>query len=353
MKILAIDTATDETSAAVTENHTVLSNIVWSQASLHAEFGGVYPTLAQREHRERIDFVIQKALKQAKVKIDEIDAIAVTIGPGLAVALEVGISKAKEIALTHKKPLIPINHVEGHVLSPLAQPNCHKKSSEIKFPALAVVLSGGTSQIIAVKNIGNYEILATTVDDTLGEALDKGARALGLGYPGGPVLEKLAKDGKINNFALPLPMSGRENEGKLSYSGLKTALIRMIDKLKQEGKYNKESITNLAASYQDVAFKHFIKVLERIIINETKAPSKTILLGGGVGANVELRKRIRNVARVNNMEFIIPYTKRLFTDNAAMIGVAANYSHQEKYLKDAQIEAIDRKPRLKITEYLF
>lgn len=185
MLILAIDTSCDETAVAVTNNTEVLSNCIWSQASLHASFGGVFPSLAQRQHIERIDYVVDKAVKSAKIDIKDVDAIAVTIGNGLSIALGVGINKAKELAVKYNKPLIPVSHTESHLLSPFVN-----SKQDIKFPCLGLVLSGGTTVLAIVKGIGSYEILAETSDDALGEALDKGARLLGLGYPGGAILEK-------------------------------------------------------------------------------------------------------------------------------------------------------------------
>src|SRR3990167_2446837 len=225
MTILAIDTSCDETAAAVTRGNQILSNVIWSQALLHAKWGGVVPSLAKRLHGERIGWVVEKAVKSSKLKVKSFDAVAVTVGPGLAIALEVGIAKAKELALKWYKPLIPVNHLEGHILSPLArsQSMIYDLSPVINFPVLGLVISGGHTELVAIEKIGQYKILARTMDDALGEALDKAARMLGLGYPGGAVLEKLAREGNPSVYKLTLPLLGRENQGKFSYSGLKTA----------------------------------------------------------------------------------------------------------------------------------
>ena len=206
MNILSIDTSCDETAVAVTHNTEILSNIVWSQASLHSSFGGVMPSLAQRQHEERIDWVIQKALGTRDLALD-IDAIAVTIGNGLGIALGVGINKAKELAIKYKKPLIPVSHTEAHLLSSFAKPSTiSHQPLDISFPAFGLVLSGGTTVLALIKNVGVYKILAETSDDALGEALDKGARLLGLGYPGGAILEKFAREGNSKKYKLPLPL---------------------------------------------------------------------------------------------------------------------------------------------------
>ena len=345
MKILAIDTSCDETAAAVTYDLKVISNIIWSQASQHADFGGVMPSLAQRLHKERIDWVINKALGQKHRSLKGIDAIAVTQGPGLAIALEVGITKAKELALKYKKPIIPINHIEAHLLSPLAQAfSKNKKKANIDFPALGLVVSGGNTQLIYIENVGKYKILAQTVDDALGEALDKGARMLGLGYPGGATLEKFAKSGNVNSYNLPLPLIEDREKNRFSYSGLKTAMYRLIEK---EKPLNKKKIYNLAASFQNTAFDHIINVLKYQIENSTpsKHPKK-MLLGGGVANNNLLRSKLRKCLKSYNISLLTPFSKKLCGDNAAMIGVST-------YLKTCRetsinMGKIDRSPNLKI-----
>lgn len=337
MKILSIDTSCDETAAAVTQDLKNISNTIWSQASLHAEFGGVNPALAQREHQKRIDWVVEKALKTAGVKISEIDNFAVTIGPGLSIALSVGIEKAKELAAKYKKPLTAINHLEGHILSPLAN-----KNLEIKFPALGLVISGGTTQLIKINKIGDYEILAQTVDDALGEALDKAARMLGLGYPGGAILENLARGGDKDIYKLPVPLAGQEKRKIFSYSGLKTALYRLVEK---EKPLTKKRIGNLAATFQNTAFKHLIRIIKYVITNLDFKP-KDFLIGGGVAANIEVRKRLRNLGKEFGIKTHFPYSKKLYGDNAAMIGIAAYFKAQRKEFTDPS--KINRDPRLPI-----
>src|SRR3989339_975987 len=313
MKILSIDTSCDETSVAITEGTKIISNIIWSQASQHASFGGVMPSLAQRLHRERIDWVINRALLNCKLQIENCDRIAVTVGPGLAIALEVGISKAKELALKYNKPIIPINHIEGHLLSPLAN------KSHISLPAFGLVVSGGNTQLILIEKIGKYKVLAQTVDDALGEALDKGARLLGLGYPGGSTLEQFARVGNPKAYPLPVPLLDDKIRNRFSYSGLKTAMFRLVEK---EKLLTKEKIHNLAASFQSVAFKHVENVLS-YHINHLPLTINHLLLGGGVANNNQLRKNLRKLLKSHGITLHTPYSKKLCGDNAAMIGIVA------------------------------
>lgn len=342
MKILAIDTSCDETAAAVTEDTKILSNVIWSQASAHAKFGGVMPSLAQRMHEERIDWVVDRAMLNGKCKMEYLDCIAVTVGPGLSIALGVGVNKAKELAKKYKKKLIAVNHLEAHILSPLAGPNkqIYKSTNlQIKYPALGLVVSGGNTQLILIKKIGDYEILAQTVDDALGEALDKGARMLGLGYPGGAILEKMAKLGNPKEFTLPVPIVGQEDRKIFTYSGLKTAMNRLVE---SEKPLTREKIYNLSAAYQNVAFTHLIRVISHVA-RHSDIKFRDLLVGGGVSANTELRKRLRKLGREFNINVHYPYTNRLTGDNAAMIGVAA-YLNQ----KFVDPKTTDRDPDLRI-----
>lgn len=345
MRILAIDTSCDETACAVTQNTQVLSNIVWSQSSLHAKFGGVMPSLAQRQHEERIDFVVNKAIKDSGLKIENINAIAVTIGNGLAIALGVGINKAKELALKYKKPLIPISHKEGHLLSPFASAVGHE-SLNMSFPAFGLVLSGKSTDLVLVKNIGEYEILAETSDDALGEALDKGARLLGLGYPGGAILEKFARVGDPKKYKLPLPLQNDVVKNRFSYSGLKTAFVRLFESIKDP---TKQDINDLAASFQSTAFDHIEKVLEYQFVKRQSLTIKHLLFGGGVANNVEIKKRLRKLCKKYEIKLLVPYTKKLNGDNAGMIGVCAYLKYKDSNLKEFfNYESIDRNPRLKL-----
>jgi N6-L-threonylcarbamoyladenine synthase len=365
MKILAIDTSCDETAAAVTEGTKVLSNVIWSQALQHAQFGGVMPSLAQRMHRERIDWVISKAIHKAQITNHKIEAIAVTQGPGLAIALEVGIAKAKELAQKYGLPLIPVNHIEGHLLSPLAvsstsplSPLQNLGEEELKkmvWPALGLVISGGHTELILIRNIGDYKILAQTQDDALGEALDKAARMLGLGYPGGAVLEKMAKNGNPKAYFLPLPMARRENAEAFSYSGLKTAMWRLVTNLQNNPTSPKATlgagqIYDLAATFQNRAFQHLIRICKRVIENQN-IQVKDLLVGGGVAANTDLRKRLRNLGKDTGFQVRFPYSKKLTGDNAAMIGVAAFLRQNSQFsIHNLQFDDIDRKPRWAIDQ---
>lgn len=382
MKILSIDTSCDETAAAVImlrkesggrglERLQILSNIVWSQMDLHTAFGGVVPSIAQRAHTERIDRVVDLALSRGvghtKGGRPGIDAVAVTVGPGLAIALEVGIRKARELAWKWKTPLIPVNHTEGHVLSTLVgRVNQKDKESmprlrQIVFPAVAMVVSGAHTEILQVERIGRYKIIASTTDDALGEALDKAARMLGLGYPGGAILEKMAREGDFRAYPLPLPMAGKENRGEFSYSGLKTAFMRLVAEtgnvtVGAPPNLVAQQIKDLAAVFQNKAFEHLTRVTSRSFDGMgNHGQIRDFLVGGGVSANLELRKRLRALGKKAGMRVWFPLTSRLCGDNAAMVGIAACFKYEKgEYLTGKSIETADRQPRMKIdSDFVF
>jgi N6-L-threonylcarbamoyladenine synthase len=348
MKILAIDTSCDETAAAVTEGTKILSNIIWSQASAHAKFGGVMPSLAKRMHEERIDWVVNRAMINAKCQMTNLDYIAVTIGPGLSIALGVGINKAKELALKYHKKLIAVNHLEGHLLSCLAKPKTENSQLSIynfQFPALGLVVSGGNTILVKINKIGEYEVLAQTADDALGEAFDKAARMLSLGYPGGAILEKMAKLGDFKKYKLPIPIVGQEERRMFTYSGLKTALSRLVE---SEKPLTKDKIYNLAADFQDVAFAHLIRIIRYVLIKDQSPKAEDFFVGGGVSANIELRKRLRKLGKEFGIKVHFPYSKRLTGDNAAMIGIAAFFKASRNEFTNP--DTIDRSPNLKIDQ---
>lgn len=331
MRILAIETSCDETAAAVVRGTVILSSIKYTQ-EIHVHWGGVVPSLAKRAHEERIDGIINKAILDAHCSEKDIDAIAVTVGPGLAIALGVGIKKAQELAVKWQKPLIAVNHLEGHILSAL--------TPEVKFPCMALVISGGHTQIIRVEKIGKYKILAQSLDDDIGEALDKGARMLGLGYPGGPILEKKAAQGNPKKYPLPLPMAGHEGQA-FSYSGLKTAFYRLI----QEINLDEQNICDLAASFQNMVFKHLVRTL-RIILE--KNITQDLLVGGGVAANQTLKKQLGEMGQEMGIRVWYPENLMLCTDNAAMIGIAAGFKAQRGEFIDP--EKVDRLPRWRVDQ---
>jgi N6-L-threonylcarbamoyladenine synthase len=377
--ILAIDTSCDETSAAVTLGRVVLSNVIASQTDIHEPYGGVFPTLAKKAHVQNIEPVVQKALKLARVNFKDLDAVAVTLGPGLAPALEVGIEYAKKTAQEWHKPIIGVNHVEAHVLSVLASRNKRsfpiKKILELKrqnkliapnlnsqlpaftlaalnrqidlFPSLAIVVSGGHSEFVLVNKINDYQIMGQTIDDALGEALDKVGRMLGLGYPAAPVMEKLAKQGDPNQFNFPLPMT-TSSDFNLSYSGLKTAAHRLIKQLEEEDQLNQQAIINLAASFQAAAFKHLTYKLDKLLenlINQKQIKIQQIWLAGGVARNIQLRQKIRSLIKTRNLKLRTPFEKRLCSDNAAMVGMTAGFHYPA-----AEKTKLDRKPSWSIAE---
>lgn len=340
MKILAIETSADETAAAITEGRRVLANVIYSQILLHAKWGGIYPTLARRAHEKKIDPIIKETMKGFSYK--EIDAIAVTYGPGLAIALEVGIKKAKELAIKYKKRIIPVNHLEGHIYSSFVQNSKGNPHVDFQFPYLTFIISGGHTEIVLLKNHVEYEILGETLDDAAGEALDKAAKMLGLGYPGGPVIERLAKEKDNADFyKFPRPML-KSNDLSFSFSGLKTSFYYFIGKMTEAEKIN--NLKKLCSSYQEAVFDTLEKKLERAIKN---TGINRVVIGGGVSANLYLRLKLRRLLRKYNGYVLFPHYKYLTGDNAAMIGVAAYYKSQKNmYVKD--IETLDRVPRLSL-----
>lgn len=321
--ILAIDTSCDDTSVAVVRGVQVLSNVISSQESIHAEWGGVVPNLARRAHEERIEAVVQAALKRANTPIGDIDAIAVTYGPGLAIALEVGIRKAKQLAQQYSKPIVAVNHMEGHLLANIADLS-QEEIRAIQFPVLGLLVSGGHTELVEMKDFGKYVLLGKTLDDAAGEAMDKVARLLGLGYPGGAALSQLAKKGVTGAVSFSLPMQRQKNNLNFSFSGIKAAAVRHTEAVaqKEHGTLSFKEKADLAASFQDIVVRHLIARSEQAI---TRFPEvKEFWLGGGVSANTVLRRRLRSLAKKQNIRLRFPSEKSLCADNAAMIGIAGS-----------------------------
>ena len=336
--ILGIETSCDETAAAlITENDhgnpQVLSNIISSQVEVHREFGGVVPELAARSHIEKIDWIVQKAIDKSGKKIEEIDAVASTAGPGLIVCLSVGLSFGKAFASSINKPFIAVNHLEGHALSP-------KLNSNIKYPYLLLLISGGHSQYLNVRGLGKYQRLGTTIDDALGEAFDKTAKLLGIEFPGGPQIEILAKKGDPNKFDLPKPIF---NKGgcNLSFAGLKTAILRISKNIKTD-----QEKFDLAASFQ--------KTVEQILYKKTKISfsefekknkleKRIFVVAGGVAANKKIRTMLINLCNEKNYQSLFPPIE-LCGDNAAMIAMVGLEKFKLKQFNDLDYPAKPRWP---------
>lgn len=316
--ILSIESSCDETAAAVVENgRTVLSNVISSQIEIHKEFGGVVPEVASRKHIENINDVVAEALIKANVEPKDIDAVAVTYGPGLVGALLVGINFAKGLSYAWEKPLIGVNHIEGHINANYIE------NKDLKPPFLCLVVSGGHTHLVHVRDYGKYEILGMTRDDAAGEAYDKVARAIGLGYPGGPLIDKAAKLG--NKVAIKFPRAIIDDETlDFSFSGLKSAVLNYLHNSKQKNEIIK--VEDVAASFQEA-------VIDVLVLKAIKAAKREnlnlIALAGGVASNSRLRERLQEECNINNYVFIKP-SPILCTDNAAMIGCAGYY----KYLKN-------------------
>lgn len=333
--ILAIESSCDETSAAVVvDGREVLSNVIASQIDTHKKFGGVVPEVASRMHIEVIDSVVKAALQEAKVSLEDVDGIGVTYGPGLVGALLVGLQYAKGLSLGAKKPLIPVNHIQGHISANFIQ---HK---DLKPPFVSLVVSGGHTFIVYVKGYRDFEVIGQTRDDAAGEAYDKVARALGLGYPGGPKIDKLAKNG--NEDAIEFPRAKfHDNTLDFSFSGVKSAVLNYLNNAKMKDiEVNKADV---AASFQ----KAIVDVLKNnVFLTCERRGVNRIAVAGGVASNSCLRETLQKEGNKRGIEILFP-APILCTDNAAMIGSAAYFNYEAGLVSDLDINA---KPNLKLGE---
>ena len=330
--ILGLESSCDETACAIIKNGELIANVVSTQIEVHQKYGGVMPEIASRLHLENIDCVIFEALEKAKVKMEDVTAIAVTRGPGLIGALHVGLQAAKTLALIYQKPLIPVHHLCGHIYA-------NEYVGELEFPLLACVVSGGNTELVYMEKHLDFKIIGETKDDAIGESFDKVARVLGLPYPGGIAIDKLAKEGK-HNYKLPTPM----HDGSLdvSYSGLKTAVINLVHNIEQKGQ--KVNVPDMAKSFQDVAVG---MIVDRVIKATKMYNVKQVVLAGGVSANSYLRSEITRVFKDSKIKVIIPPIW-CTTDNAAMIAKVGDYLYDEKIFAPLTI-GVD--PSWKIEDY--
>ena len=344
---LGIETSCDETAAAVIRENDegtadILSNVVSSQIEEHKKFGGVVPELAARAHLENIEYIIDTALKESGTTINEIDGVAATAGPGLIVCLTVGLNIGKSIAAFSNKPLIGVNHLEGHALSP-------GLNEKIKFPYLLLLISGGHSQYLIVKDVNEYEQLGTTIDDALGEAFDKTAKMLDLGYPGGPNVEKFSKEGDENFYKLPEPIINKAG-CNLSFAGLKTAVLRESKKINGDVKLK----YNLAASFQKTINKILYKktkIAVEMFKKKTKKENFQLIVAGGVAANKTIRENLTQLSNEMNFEIIYPDLK-FCGDNASMIAWAGIQRFKKDLIDDLNITAKSRWPLDKEAPYM-
>jgi N6-L-threonylcarbamoyladenine synthase len=332
MRVMGIETSCDETAVAVVEAPagggpvgTILANAIYSQLTEHRRFGGVVPEIAARAHLERIDGLIDEALQAAELDLTDLDGIAATAGPGLIGGVMVGVMTAKGLAFAQDKPFLAINHLEGHALSV-------RLTEPVEFPYLLLLVSGGHCQLLTVRGPGDYARLGTTIDDAVGECFDKTAKLLGLGFPGGPAVERLARQGTAQRFALPRPM-WRKPGCDFSFSGLKTAVRLAIEKLDRR---DDQTIADLCASFQltvgDVLADRCTNALRM-------APLPTLVVAGGVAANLYLRQRLETVAQQHGARFVAP-PQALCTDNGAMIAWAGI-----ERLRLGRTSSLDFRPR--------
>jgi N6-L-threonylcarbamoyladenine synthase len=334
MLILAIESSCDETAAAILENGTrVLSNVVASQNEFHQKYGGIVPEVASRKHIEVINPVIAEALEKAGKKLKDLDAIAVTYGPGLVGSLLVGLCAAKALAWSLKKPLIGVNHLEGHIYSNFL--NSHYALRTPLFPFLCLIVSGGHTLLVLVKDHGKYETLGRTRDDAVGEAYDKVARFLNLGYPGGPIIDKLAKEGDPHAVSFKKPMIEESFGYDFSFSGIKTAVVNHVTKAGGTAAFSRRTLADLAASFQHTVVETLIDKLIRAAYDKEIG---RVALAGGVSANSALRQQLKERGEKEGLEVMIPPLE-YSTDNAAMIAAAAYYRFKKK-----QFSALDLKP---------
>ena len=333
--ILAIESSCDETAAAVVKNgRTVLSNVISSQIALHTLYGGVVPELASRKHIEKINQVITQALTDADMTLDDMDAIAVTYGPGLVGALLVGVAEAKAIAYAKKKPLVGVHHIEGHICANFIE------NKELEPPFICLVVSGGHTHLVVVEDYGKYKILGRTRDDAAGEAFDKVARAIGLGYPGGPKIDKISKEGNPEAITFPRAKVG-DSEYDFSFSGLKSSVLNYLNSCQRKGEEINRA--DVAASFQ----KAVTDVLVQNAMHGVKAYGlNKLAIAGGVASNSALRAAMKEACEKNGVEFYYP-SPIFCTDNAAMIGVAGYYEYMAGVRSGLDLNAV---PNLKLGE---
>ena len=335
IKILSIESSCDETAAAVVKNgREVLSNVISSQIDLHKLYGGVVPEIASRKHIEKINQVIGEALEIADTSLEDLDAVAVTYGPGLVGALLVGVAEAKAISYAKKLPLVGVHHIEGHISANYIE------NKDLEPPFICLVVSGGHTHLVKVKEYGVYEILGRTRDDAAGEAFDKVARAIGLGYPGGPKIDRLSKEGNPN--AIPFPKAKiAEAPLDFSFSGLKSAVLNYLNGCRMRGETVIEA--DVAASFQkavvDVLTEHAVEAVKEAGLDK-------LALAGGVASNSALRESVQRACRENGFRFFSP-SPLLCTDNAAMIGAAAYYEYKKGVRHGLDLNAV---PGLKLGE---
>ena len=334
LTILGIESSCDDTSAAIIRDEYLLSNVMASQ-EVHRQYGGVIPELASRAHQQNILPVVSEALRQANVTMDEVDAIAFTRGPGLLGSLLVGTSFTKGLAVAADKPIIEINHLQGHILSHFVKVE-GSENRQPKFPFLCLLVSGGHTQIVRVDNHLDFEILGHTIDDAVGEAFDKCAKIMGLGYPGGPVIDKLAKEGDPKKFRFAKPNVPELN---YSFSGIKTSLLYFLrDQLKEDPQFMENNKADLCASFQ----KDLIDILmKKLILAVKQTGIKEIAIAGGVSANSGLRNRIEEEGRKRGWNTYLPALK-FTTDNAAMIAITGYFRYQRGLFAPLDIAPISR-----------
>lgn len=330
--ILGIESSCDETSIAIVKDGELLSNVVATQIEMHQKYGGVMPELASRLHCENVLFVLDEALNKANVKLEDIDAFAFTRGPGLIGALHVGMQVAKTLAMIYNKPLVPVHHLAGHIYA-------NEYVKPLTFPLLSIVVSGGNTEFVYMKESMDFEIIGETKDDAIGECFDKVARTVGLPYPGGIPIDKLSKEGK-HTYDLPFPL--HDDSLNFSYSGLKTAVINLVHNETQKG--NEIRIPDLCKSFQDVAIGMIMDRLERAL---KRYDIKQVVLAGGVSANSYLREQMKNRLEGTDVDLIIPPIW-CTTDNAAMIAKLGEHLYKMGIVADLSISC---DPNWKIDKY--